>query len=1154
MSKRVVSSPETISATSFGVSFNKHTKEMIGQTRSKSCQSRRPFNVWNEANMIPQIINTRLESKPGNFYFDPNFRNQNINVTDKFSRRTENINVYEDRINNGIDSIRIAETGIRYQTDGKENNESETNSNLTSVTSKYVSEPRNVCSYENSEKSVNSRHMYIRTENASTTEDEDSNDTNFKTVAGVKIRDHNNVKANNEGKVNQNLTNFNTKLESKPRNFHSYQNSANKIMNAKDIYSKTIENGTTTEDQEKNDTGFKIVAGIRIRNQTDIKANNERGLNQSLIDLATILESKPRDFYSYQNSENENVNSRRTQNGNITEDHKNNDHDYKIVAGVRIRNEADITAYNEKKRNQSLINLTTIRESKLRDFCSYQNSENENVNGNTYSRRTQNGNITEDHKNNDHDFKIVAGIRIRNEADITAYNEKKRNQSLINLTTIRESKLGDFYSYQNSEIENVNSRHTYSRTTQIENIIEDHKNNEDDIKIVAGVRIRNEADIKAYNERERNQSLINLTTIHESKQRDLYSYQNSENKNVNDRHIYSRRTQNENITEDHNNNDHDFKTLAGIRIRNQTNVKGNNEEEENFTMLSTRRKSKPRNYHPYQNFKNRSVTAGDAFSRNIENLSINKDLQNNCTDSKMVAGTRIRNLPVEENVKVKDDPHFADSNTSCESTVNDFCCPYSEKSDSNSWDLYSRKIENGSVTQDKNLDASMKTVAGIRIRNQTAVKENGERKDGRQMTILNRLKERNRSAGKQQFSLAKLESELKMIRSNILKNFVKKQVYQPSDRKQKTPSNRVVSDSSASVDDEQLNTISKPDTLKNSIRIPESNISHNEGNNSISSLNNSQDCAIPQNPSSMSASGGHVSVALSENGKSVSNRSESNATETNLKTSSESVSTIHTSCDSCLVTSSSTDTDEDEDEDEDEDQEACLDESFPQSVPPDTRQSVTIDYDEDVPSSSAGDDSESAMESILIRTASMNFNDKDGVESSTKERVFHQMKPFENGCLYWLKHRNARKEDVMKCRKNKSDGAYKNTRQQNIINRISNYDDLIKALISTRALNIPNNQSQDLTSNSTNNDIQIRPISLRQRNNHLRNGDNTTKNQKKQLPDDVELEKLSTNQVLAQIGLSVLARERPIEMLMSSPKKGYTEAYRKILTLCGYGN
>ncbi|GIY34170.1 hypothetical protein CEXT_275991 [Caerostris extrusa] len=515
MSKRVVSSPETISATSFGVSFDKHTKEMTGQTRSKSCQSRRP--------------------------------NQNINATDKFSRRTENINIYEDRISNGIDSIRIAETGIRYQTDGKENNESETNSNLTSVTSKCVSESRNVCSYENSKKkSVNSRHMYIRTENASTTEDEDSNDTSFKTVAGVKIRNHNNVKANNEGKVNQNLTNFNTKLESKPRNFHSYQNSENKIMNAKDIYSKTIENGTTTEDQEKNDTGFKIVAGIRIRNQTDIKANNERGLNQSLIDLATVLESKPTDFYS----ENENVNSRRTQNENITEDNKNNDHDFKIVAGVRIRNEADITAYNEKKRNQSLINLTTI----------------------------------------------LAGIRIRNEADITTYNEKKRNQSLINLTT----------------------------------------------------------------------------------------------KNTNG-----------NITEDHNNNDHDFKTLAGIKIRNQTNVKENNEEEVNFTMLSTRCKSKPRNYHPYQNFKNKSVTARDVFSRNIENLSINKDLQNNCTDSKIVAGTRIRNLPVEENVKMNDDLHFADSNTSCESTVNDFCCPYSEKSDSNSggfvfkkdrkWKCYSRQ-------------------------------------------------------------------------------------------------------------------------------------------------------------------------------------------------------------------------------------------------------------------------------------------------------------------------------------------------------------------------------------------------------------------------------------------------------------------------------
>ncbi|GIY34169.1 hypothetical protein CEXT_275981 [Caerostris extrusa] len=477
----------------------------------------------------------------------------------------------------------------------------------------------------------------------------------------------------------------------------------------------------------------------------------------------------------------------------------------------------------------------------------------------------------------------------------------------------------------------------------------------------------------------------------------------------------------------------------------------------------------------------------------------------------------------------------------------------------------------------------MKTVAGIRIRNQTAVKENGERKDGRQMTILNQLKERNRSAGKQEFSLAKLESELKMLRSNILKNFVKKQVYRPSDRKQKTPvqrstnitefdkqnesrkftspenpdkysanniinykngkyftfstpiynfidsvqSNRTVSNSSASsVNDEQLNTVSKPETLKGNILIPQSDTSYSDKNNKISSSNSSPDSDVSQIPSLISASVGHVSVAQSDDGTSLSNRSESNATETNLKTSSESVSTRHTSCDSCLVTSSSTYEDEEEDEEEDEDQEACLDESFPQSVPHDTTQRMTIDCDEDVPSSGAGDDSESAMESILIRTASMNFNDKDGVESSTKRKSA----PSDETIRKWL-------PVLVKTQE-----------------WISNYDDLIKALISTRALNIPNNQSQDLNSISTNNDIQIEPISLRQRNNHLRNSDNTTENQKKQLPDDVELEKLSTNQVLAQIGLSVLARERPIEMLMSSPKKSYSEAYRKILTLCGYGS
>ncbi|GBM41594.1 hypothetical protein AVEN_196207-1 [Araneus ventricosus] len=285
---------------------------------------------------------------------------------------------------------------------------------------------------------------------------------------------------------------------------------------------------------------------------------------------------------------------------------------------------------------------------------------------------------------------------------------------------------------------------------------------------------------------------------------------------------------------------------------------------------------------------------------------------------------------------------------------------------------------------------------------------------------------------------------------------------------------------------------------------------------------------------------GNSSLAFSED-RSSSNSNDSNTT---VNSSSESISSQRSSCDSCLVTSSSTD-----DEYEENVQHSS---SFDCDA---LRLAAGVsDIREEYSTNAVGEDLEQtesklSLESILSPMSLLSFSDgepRDGDTKRSSKRVRPprnqtEIKPFENGSLYWLRQgRCSRKND---CEPRKA------ILTRNSGSRNCNYDSLmIKYLMSSRSHEKGRSGNRGAScsggiSKSKNNHLQEQSSIQQNRKKNSNKINTKPKIEEAQFNNKMQLEQLSTNQILAQIGLNVLTYGRP------SPKAIYLE---KILTMCGY--
>ncbi|KAF8770838.1 hypothetical protein HNY73_018322 [Argiope bruennichi] len=267
--------------------------------------------------------------------------------------------------------------------------------------------------------------------------------------------------------------------------------------------------------------------------------------------------------------------------------------------------------------------------------------------------------------------------------------------------------------------------------------------------------------------------------------------------------------------------------------------------------------------------------------------------------------------------------------------------------------------------------------------------------------------------------------------------------------------------------------------------------------------------------------------------------SDTNDSNISMNSGPESGSSQESSSNSCLVTSSSTD-DEHEINGQHtisfnfaDDNNIC--EEYPK-----------IAVNEDLKQT----EEKSSTEPVLSPTPSTSFsNDKlrdVGNERSSKRMTPQKKpdyKPFENGSLYWLKQ--GRSLSKNKCEQ-------RETIPTNVSRSKShNCGSLrIQVLMSSKPQEKCRSATRgepcsDNSSKSRINHLQGNSSINQRDKNNSKKIHATPKTEAAKLSEKMQLDQLSTNQILAQIGLSVLTHET------SSPRNTYLETYKKLLTMCG---
>ncbi|GFT53368.1 hypothetical protein NPIL_690952 [Nephila pilipes] len=278
------------------------------------------------------------------------------------------------------------------------------------------------------------------------------------------------------------------------------------------------------------------------------------------------------------------------------------------------------------------------------------------------------------------------------------------------------------------------------------------------------------------------------------------------------------------------------------------------------------------------------------------------------------------------------------------------------------------------------------------------------------------------------------------------------------------------------------------------------------------------------------------------------NLSNTNLSETSLNFSVDSLSSQNSPSDSCMVISSCS---EDENDGNSNDEPPL---KYGEARIPMT----SFDFKKEAISSSENGGNfdhgtvKTSEQSIMSQEVSNNVTNENSGKSESKfklkrvpSRSKMKKKKFENGCLYWLKQKRL-----------------KNVNQRKSIKYIpiniskrKNCDCRSLKIKFVMSSKVPKAQSGDQRENNLKSSANLRSHSIYNQQQGDSDSQSVSDVYSSICSQDVKrllLEQLSTNEVLAQIGLRVCAYETPVELIVSPHRKNKKGAYHKILTFCGY--